>query len=192
MVKRPLEKLSSTALSGNFNPHVHTGTLRSKFPCRLVYGGFSRGLKLSFINEGGGKISGAGFEKILNKATKVLRAQIKKLLKNQSGEVCLVITKDKYIKILNQIYRGIDKSTDVLSFAYLEGEKTVSGDKFIVVGDIFISIETAKKQAKEKKHTLTSELEILFTHGILHLLGFDHKNDKQEKEMEKFAKKILV
>jgi len=149
-------------------------------------------IKLNFVNESGEKVSGAKFEGIIRKLEKILSARIKRLLKGQNGEVCLVITKDKFIKILNKTHRNIDKSTDVLSFAYLEGEKTISGNNIVAIGDIFISTETAKKQAKEKKHALARELEILFTHGLLHLLGFDHRNDKQEKEMESFAKKILV
>lgn len=148
-------------------------------------------MKLSFVNETGEKISGAKFKKIINKTEKILSARIKSLLKAKNVEVCLIIIEDGFIKILNKKYRNTDKSTDVLSFAYLESEKTISGDTVVAAGDIFISIETAKKQAKEKKHSLMCELEILFTHGLLHLFGFDHKNNKQEKEMEGFARKIL-
>ena len=98
---------------------------------------------------------------------------------------------DATIKAMNKEYRKKDSPTDVMSFAYLEvtDYKKEKGD--VIVGDIFISDDTAKKQAKEKGHSLKKELEILFVHGLLHCFGFDHRTDKEEAEMEKWAKKIL-
>jgi len=98
---------------------------------------------------------------------------------------------DKSMQALNQEYRKKDEPTDVIAFAYLEvtDYKKEKGD--IIVGDIFISIDTAKRQAKERGAALGKELEVLFVHGLLHLFGFDHKTKKQETKMEKWAKKIL-
>ncbi len=107
------------------------------------------------------------------------------------GDIGFALIDDEEIRKLNKQYRGKDSATDVLSFAYSEGEKTVQGGGERQIGDIFISLDTAKKQAEEKGHSLKKELEILLVHGLLHLFGYDHQNDEREAEMEKMAAKIL-
>ncbi|MEK7548061.1 MAG: rRNA maturation RNase YbeY, partial [Patescibacteria group bacterium] len=62
----------------------------------------------------------------------------------------------------------------------------------VISGDIFISVDTAKKQAKENGHSLETELAVLFVHGLLHLFGFDHKTGREEAEMERWARKVLA
>lgn len=148
-------------------------------------------IKLYFTNETREKISSSFFNKVGGGTCEILKNKIKKLLGGQNGILGLVLVNNKKIKFINRKYRGEKEATDVISFAYLEvtNFKKAVGD--IVIGDIFISVDTAKKQAKEKKHNLKQELKILFIHGFLHCLGFNHKTDKQEKEMEKWAKKIL-
>ena len=148
-------------------------------------------LELNIINETKVKVSKKIFEDVFKKFNKVLKAKIDKKLGKRTGFVDLVINNDKSIHAMNLEYRGKDETTDVISFAYLEvtDYKKEKGD--VIAGDIFISVDTAKRQAKERKATLKNELEILFTHGMLHLLGFDHKTDKEEKEMEKWAQKVL-
>lgn len=148
-------------------------------------------LKLNVVNETKVKVSKKIFENIFKKFNKVLKAKIDKKLGKRTGFVDLIINSDKSMHAMNLEYRGKDEPTDVISFAYLEVTdfKKERGD--VIAGDIFISVDTAKKQAKEYKHTLKSEFEVLFTHGLLHLIGFDHKTDKQETEMEKWAKKVL-
>jgi len=148
-------------------------------------------LKLTVINETKAKISKKIFEDVFGRFSKILREKIDKKLGKKTGFVDLVINNDKSMHTLNLEYRGKDKPTDVIAFAYLEvtDYKKEKGD--IIVGDIFISVDTAKRQAKERGATLKSELEILFTHGLLHLFGFDHKTQKQETEMESWAKKII-
>jgi probable rRNA maturation factor len=111
------------------------------------------------------------------------------LLSSHSGQVNFVLMDDEKIRILNRDFRQIDKATDVLSFPYESGEWPEEEEKLF--GEIFISIDTAKRQAAEKGHSLERELEILFVHGLLHLMGFDHQNDEEENEMEAYAKKIL-
>lgn len=91
------------------------------------------------------------------------------------------------IKSINKKYRGIDKVTDVISFANRD-EQTL----FVpLLGEIFICLDKAKQQAKEYKHSVQRELIFLFTHGLLHLLGFDHQNKKDEKQMMDLSKKII-
>lgn len=96
---------------------------------------------------------------------------------------------------INREYRSIDRPTDVISFAFLddvEGEiKINSEDVMILLGEIIISNEQAEKQAKEYGHSLHRELCFLFVHGLLHLLGYDHQTEDQEKEMFALQDKIL-
>jgi len=147
-------------------------------------------LKFLFTNETDTALSKVFFTKTVARFESVLKSRIAKTLNRKDGEISLTLVSDKKIKSLNSTYRGKNTATDVLSFAYMEDQKiTVFNEATIHAGDIFISIDTAKKQAKD--HDLKQELEILFTHGLLHLFGFDHNDDKEEKEMERWAKKIL-
>ena len=102
-----------------------------------------------------------------------------------SGTVMLTLTSDKEIHALNREYRGVDKPTDVLSFSYFDGERFPgdSDGKGDVVGEIVISVPTAKKQAKDHGKSLQEELQFLFVHGLLHVFGFDHIKKAQRKAM---------
>jgi len=149
-------------------------------------------LKFLFSNETDVAISKTVFVEIVAKFEKVLKMKVEKTLNCQKGEISLTLVDDRKIQALNCDYRGKNTPTDVLSFAYIEDEKTnITHGSAIQVGDIFISTDTTKRQAKDHKHSLEKELSILFVHGLLHLFGFDHNNDKEEAEMEKRAKKIL-
>lgn len=126
----------------------------------------------------------------VGKIEEEMENQLVKLLGEKSGFVNLILVDDSRIKGLNKRYREKDEATDVLSFAYLETEELEYGEE-IALGDIFISVETVRKQAKEKGHSEEEEYGVLFVHGMLHLLGFDHKNDQEEAEMEEWAQRIL-
>ncbi len=119
------------------------------------------------------------FESCLKKAEKVL-IKIPKFRNTLDGTVMLTMTGDKEIHALNREYRGADKPTDVLSFSYF-GEERFPGDD--VVGEVVISVPTAKKQARDHKKTLNEELQFLFIHGLLHVLGFDHIKKSERKIM---------
>ncbi len=147
-------------------------------------------LRLVYKNEVDENVNQDVFDKILLKFEKILGSHVTDHLGKQDGEIGLVLLNDEAIHSLNRDHRGIDKPTDVLSFAYLEGKRFEGGDD-VSVGDIFISVDTASRQSTEKGHSLERELEILFAHGLLHLFGFDHGDDKEEEEMEKWAKEIL-
>ncbi|MTI81473.1 MAG: rRNA maturation RNase YbeY [Firmicutes bacterium] len=114
-------------------------------------------------------------------------------LHNKSdAEVSLVFVGDEYIHQLNQSYRGIDRPTDVLSFAMKEGEAVPEDDEAEqVLGDIVISIETAQKQAKEYGHSLEREIAFLSIHGALHLLGYDHQAETDTANMRQQEDGIL-
>lgn len=112
---------------------------------------------------------------VAKEASKELNVTENKLLN-------VVICDNDMIKEYNKNYRNIDKETDVLSFpSDEEGE----------LGDILISIDKAKSQAKEYGHTLKRELAFLLCHGILHCLGFDHMTKEEEEIMFSLQEKIL-
>lgn len=93
--------------------------------------------------------------------------------------VSLLFTGDDEIQILNREYRGKDKPTDVLSFSAIEGLTPRSFEKDL--GELVISLDTAKRQAKKYKVTLSEEIARLIIHGLLHLLGHDHEKVSKQK-----------
>lgn len=111
------------------------------------------------------------------------------------GEVALTFVDDEAIHQLNREYRGIDRPTDVLSFAMnesLDEELDIvyeleQGDEMDsplnMLGDIIISVDRAQMQSEEYGHSLKREIGFLFLHGFLHLLGYDHQDDASEAEM---------
>lgn len=109
--------------------------------------------------------------------------------------VSVSIVDNRYIHKINKKYRHIDRPTDVISFAFLDSENNYDKVLFspgpVVLGDIYISLEKAKEQAKEYGHSLHRELSFLFVHGLLHLLGYDHMNEEDEKEMFQLQEEIL-
>lgn len=94
------------------------------------------------------------------------------------------------IKEINKEYRNIDKVTDVISFA-LEDNNDIKYDGFRVLGDIYISLDKAKEQAIIYEHSFIRELCFLITHGILHLLGYDHMEEEEEKIMFDKQERLL-
>lgn len=124
-------------------------------------------------------------------------SEMKKLIKYalkyeklDNVEFDVILVDNKKIKQLNRDYRKIDKETDVISFAF-EDYKPVIYDKIRVLGDIYISLDKAKEQANDYDHSLLRELCFLMIHGFLHLLGYDHINEEDEKIMFKKQKEIL-
>jgi probable rRNA maturation factor len=103
----------------------------------------------------------------------------------QNCEIGLRLTGDRQIQELNQQYRSLNQPTDVLAFAATESEITLPTDftEPLYLGDIIISLDTAVKQATEQKHSLTVELAWLASHGLLHLLGWDHPDDLSLEQM---------
>lgn len=111
------------------------------------------------------------------------------------GEVALTFVTDEQIHELNKDYRGIDRPTDVLSFAMKEtlddelqiiyelDEEHSLNSMPEVLGDIIISVQTAQAQSEEYGHSMEREIGFLFVHGFLHLLGYDHQDEPSEAEM---------
>ena len=114
---------------------------------------------------------------------------IGKLYDVADNEVSITLTDDSTIHKLNLEYRGIDRPTDVLSFAFRESDEPeiIAGDvaeAIDVLGDIVISVERAINQAEEYGHSLRREVVFLTVHGMLHLLGYDHMEESDRLEME--------
>ncbi|HEY9190940.1 MAG TPA: rRNA maturation RNase YbeY [Sulfurovum sp.] len=103
-----------------------------------------------------------------------------------SREVELIITDDATMQELNAEYRGKDSTTDVLSFP-METPFTEQSVFDIPLGSIIIAESFVKEKAAEFGHTVQDELSLLFIHGMLHLLGFDHEKDEGEMRMREKA-----
>lgn len=109
-------------------------------------------------------------------------------------EVDITLVDDAAIHELNRTYRGIDRPTDVLSFALDEGkeEPEVDDDEIEhLLGDVIISAPTAVRQGEEYGHGLEREMTYLAVHGMLHLLGYDHMEEKDKLIMRKREEEVL-
>ncbi len=140
--------------------------------------------------------------------TKELRDLIKKVLKTglkfmefeENSEISIMLVDNEEIHQLNKLHRGIDRPTDVLSFPMFEydenGEIDIMECDFgengeILLGDIVISLERAMEQAEEYGHSFDREVGFLTAHSLLHLLGYDHMEPDEEKEMFELQEEIL-
>ena len=110
----------------------------------------------------------------------------------ENSELSITLTDDEHIHRLNKKYRATDRPTDVLSFAFHESdEPEILDAKIDVLGDIIISVERARSQAKEFGHSFKREIVFLTVHGLLHLLGYDHIQEDERMEMENEQKFVM-
>ena len=109
------------------------------------------------------------------------------------AEVSVTLTDDAHIHVLNRDYRGVDRPTDVLSFALTESEEPAIIDApcSVLLGDLVISLERAAPQAEEYGHSFLRELSFLTVHGMLHLLGYDHIEEEDRLEMEEEQRHVM-
>jgi len=149
--------------------------------------------ELIISNQSRTKISEVYLYEIFGRFLKFESKIISRMLGKRKGVINLIFIGNKRMKDLNFAYRNKNKTTDVLSFAFMKDADIEFRDfgDLAVLGDIYISIPMAKKQASTHCHDIKKEINILFTHGLLHVIGFDHNTDKEEKLMEKEALKIL-
>ena len=108
--------------------------------------------------------------------------------------VSVSLVDEELIHQINRDYRHIDRVTDVISFAFLDNEDRetiLKSEGDVVLGDIYICLDVAKRQAEEYGHSLNRELRFLFIHGLLHLLGYDHMTKEDEEIMFPLQEKIL-
>lgn len=122
--------------------------------------------------------------------------QTEKLDRNKTY-VNIILTTPVEIQRINNIYRNIDKPTDVLSFPMFEKEeikdllKSKHWNIKEVLGDIVVSVEKVKEQAKEYGHSFERELAYMVVHGFYHLMGYDHMEEKDKKQMREKEENIL-
>lgn len=121
-----------------------------------------------------------------------LAAEMEKV--KERAELSITFVDNESIRSLNKEYRGIDRETDVLSFALNDGEEEVDHDfeeMPKLLGDIVVSVEKAATQAEEYGHSYQRELGFLVVHGFLHLLGYHHEEKEAEKIMFARQEQIL-
>jgi probable rRNA maturation factor len=107
-------------------------------------------------------------------------------------EVSVLLTNDSRIHELNRDYRGMDKPTDVLSFALEEEDTVVLPPGFPrMLGDVIVSLDTVRRQAAEHGKGVADECAWALCHGVLHLLGFDHGTDQEEEIMRAKEREVL-
>jgi probable rRNA maturation factor len=125
----------------------------------------------------------------LTLAKKIMKDLAPNLLK-QSCMLEIVWVSDKKIKQLNAQYRKKNEKTDILSFSYLNSlsKKQVDQEPF---GQLIISVDTLRRQARQYQLAYYQEAEILFVHGLLHVLGYDHQTKKEFKQMMQLEQRYL-
>lgn len=118
---------------------------------------------------------------------------------SEDSEVSLSLVDDERIHELNREYRGVDRPTDVLSFALQEEseeEPEISTGDFgpadDLLGDVIISVPRAREQAQEYGHSLARELVYLAVHGTLHLMGYDHEQDEERRAMRRKEEEVMA
>lgn len=134
-------------------------------------------------------------EETLALVGKVLQSAGEQLSVKEGSEVSVTFVTNESIQEINKTYRNKDMATDVISFAMEEmgeGEvEIINADIPTLLGDIIISVQRATEQAETYQHSFERELCFLAVHGFLHLLGYDHGTEQQEKEMFGLQESIL-
>ena len=135
------------------------------------------------------------YEKIIEKVLSKCFEEEK--MKDSKLYITITLTTPEYIRKINKEYRNVDKATDVLSFPMFEQDeldlkiKNKDFEHEDVLGDIIISIEKVKEQAKEYGHSFERELSYMVVHGFYHLMGYDHIEEEDKKVMRPKEDKIL-
>lgn len=138
-------------------------------------------MKINFVNE-------------TNLDVKEYKKLIRSVLKSEKCDKffnIIFVTKDR-IQQINNLYRGINKVTDVITFALLENQDEIFMEAIDELGDVFICVDKAIEQAKEYNHSVEREIGFLAVHGYLHLIGYDHMNEVDEKIMFTKQEEILA
>jgi len=127
----------------------------------------------------------------------IIKSALKKENITRSVEIDCLITDDSFIRVLNKNHRGIDEPTDVLSFAFhdrisaQEMDFPQTPDSATSLGSIVVSYERAAYQASKQAHSVGEEMMLLLTHGVLHLLGYDHIVKSDARKMRAREKHII-
>lgn len=116
--------------------------------------------------------------------------EIEEVESNRPLYMSILLTDNEKIQVVNRNFRGKDSPTDVISFAYHETEDFDIGP-YDTLGDIIISLERVEEQATEYNHSFEREFYYVLTHGVLHILGYDHIEEEDKKLMREREEKIL-
>lgn len=143
-------------------------------------------IKVNLVNEQNLEFDGLNIKKVLRKIAKKINRVEKVKGKHY---ISFIIVDEKEIWEINKQYRNIDKPTDVISFATIDDEE--EGIIPEELGDIFICQEKVFSQSEEYGHSLKREFAFLATHGVYHLLGYDHQSIDEEKIMFEKQENIL-
>lgn len=135
-------------------------------------------MKINFFNQTEYKIR--EYQKVIDSVFKTI---------NSKKTFNIIFVDEKEIQRINKEFRKIDKVTDVISFALIDDKDLVQTNE---LGDIFICVEQAKAQALEYGHSTDREFAFLAVHGYLHLCGYDHQTEAEEKEMFSLQEEILT
>lgn len=141
------------------------------------------------------RVEDEGWKKLLDSparlVTKAAKAAVKAGAKEMEGkaDVAVLLSNDAEVKTLNGMWRGKNKPTNVLSFPAL-ADATPPGQP-VFLGDVVLALETVKKEAKEQKKKFEAHAAHLVSHGVLHLLGFDHMDAKEATVMEALEREIM-
>lgn len=123
---------------------------------------------------------------------KVVRKTLSKCKQEKNCELSITFVDDAYMINLNRKYLKRNYPTDVISFPMQEGFRIPGKPEYpILLGDVFISLPAVKRQAKRYQHSLKREVKILVIHGVLHLLGCDHRKKIDKVKMETKEREIL-
>lgn len=147
-------------------------------------------LKLEYYNDTIVPLSGHVFDEILALINEDFKEVFpKEVDKRKNYFITLTIVDDEIIKELNKEHRGIDEPTDIISLSYIDEEKFPGQD---MVGEIFISFDSADRQAQINGIEILDELKFLFVHGVLHILGYKHKSEEDFQTMMHLTNEILA
>ena len=137
-------------------------------------------MEISYVNESSDKSVyrfKKDYQQILEKTCQVLDRE-------EDWQLSVIFVNPDQIHTINKDYRGIDRATDVISFALQDdGQMDLFEGQMYELGDIFINVQAIREQAKEYGHSIRREACFLFCHGLLHLMGYDHMTKEEETEM---------
>jgi probable rRNA maturation factor len=129
--------------------------------------------------------------KIATAPLRKFAGQLVETLNENSDEFSIALVSDRKMREYNRSFRGINRTTDVLSFQCEDSGVNPAEEKYL--GDILVSVETAARQARQGGRTFGQEIRILILHGYLHLLGYDHETDRGEmKRLERRMTRELI
>ena len=146
-------------------------------------------MELDFVN-----LTEINFDSFLEKFEYFSSKIVNLLSLNDNFFTEINIVDNEKIHKINREYRGIDRPTDVISFAFndeVEGEVKIIGNPINFLGEIYINHERAKEQAEELNQSFEKEMCFLFVHGLLHLLGYDHMTKEDEEVMFGLQRKVF-